>query len=239
MLPPLAAATAAQGMRTAGVAVVLPGRRRSASPGRSGGLPSLDLAALTPASPAVICRSGAPSRGPWRKRGPWLASGEPVVIEEAAGHARPRVSRPDDGRGRVAVVCGHRAAWYGSGEANYERVHAVALVTVSSAQADESWPARADGYRRRPPASGAGSCDPNRSCSARRPDGSRPELRRLIGRNPKRWADARLRRKPLLPAYRKAWPNRPKGASITVVRGQGPYHAFVVTDPALFPWPGS
>ncbi|GAA2885848.1 hypothetical protein Acy02nite_42370 [Actinoplanes cyaneus] len=40
---------------------------------------------------------------------------------------------------------------------------------------------------------------------------------------------------PLVPAYRKGWPNRPKGASITALRGLGSYDAFVVTDPAWLP----
>ncbi|GIE83666.1 hypothetical protein Are01nite_01460 [Actinoplanes regularis] len=65
---------------------------------------------------------------------------------------------------------------------------------------------------------------------------------KVVGRALKRWADVyekraadRLRRTALLPAYRKAWPNRPKEASTTAVRGREPYDAFVVTDPALFP----
>lgn len=65
---------------------------------------------------------------------------------------------------------------------------------------------------------------------------------RTLKRNPKRWAKAyeervakRVHRRLFLPAYRKAWPDQQERALAAVVRANGPYDAFVVTDPASLP----
>lgn len=118
---------------------------------------------------------------------------------------------------------------------------AVVLVTGHSAWADEPWPAGVRVVR----VPDTGTHWPLRAEKAllyKVPRRLLAGAAKVARRDPKRWAKAyekraadRLHRKVFLPAYRKAWPNRPKEALVTAVRGQGPYDAFVVTDPASFP----